>query len=70
MSDQTAAPQEQGQQIPMEDIFEIYGNDCLMLKINLKNISKAYQQLQTENEQLKQQIVDLQKTVDGVDSNA
>ena len=70
MSDQTAAPQEQGQQIPMEDIFEIYGNDCLMLKINLKNISKAYQQLQTENEKLKQQIVDLQKTVDGVNSNA
>ena len=62
MSDQTTAPQEQGQQIPMEDIFEIYGNDCLMLKINLKNISKAYQQLQAENAQLKQQVADLQKT--------
>ena len=59
MSEQNAP---QGQQIPMEDIFEIYGNDCLMLKLNLKNITKAYQQLEDENSRLKQQIADLQKT--------
>lgn len=55
MSDQTA-PQPQGQQIPTEDVFEIYGKDCMMLKINIKHLAKANRQLQEENAQLKQQL--------------
>ena len=51
------ADQQQGKQIPMDDVFEIYGNDCMMLKLNIKELIRV-------NAQQAAQIAELQKQIE------
>jgi len=37
--------QPQGQQIPMEDVIEIYGNETLMLKLSIKGLQREVARL-------------------------
>lgn len=41
-------PQPQNQQIPMDKIFTIYGQDCLMLRLGAKSLEEENIRLREE----------------------